>query len=106
MFINTKSGTYAQTEMGHGTALRNIETTATYDPDTETFIINSPTLTSTKWWPGGLGITCNCCVLMANLVIRGKNYGMHPFFVQYRSLEDHSTLPGKTHRYEFAYANT
>ena len=27
-------GTYAQTEMGHGTFLRGLETTATYDPRT------------------------------------------------------------------------
>ena len=46
-------GTYAQTEMGHGTFVRGLETTATYDPETEHFIIHSPTLTSTKWWPGG-----------------------------------------------------
>ncbi|XP_074871003.1 peroxisomal acyl-coenzyme A oxidase 1 isoform X3 [Carettochelys insculpta] len=46
-------GTYAQTEMGHGTHLRGLETTATYDPATQEFILNSPTVTSTKWWPGG-----------------------------------------------------
>ena len=47
-------GTYAQTELGHGTFVRGLETTATYDPETEHFIIHSPTLTSTKWWPGGV----------------------------------------------------
>ena len=46
-------GTYAQTELGHGTFVRGLETTATYDPETQDFIIHSPTLTSTKWWPGG-----------------------------------------------------
>ncbi|XP_070082990.1 peroxisomal acyl-coenzyme A oxidase 1 isoform X4 [Equus caballus] len=46
-------GTYAQTEMGHGTHLRGLETTATYDPETQEFILNSPTVTSIKWWPGG-----------------------------------------------------
>ena len=45
-------GTYAQTELGHGTYIRGLETTATYDPPTEEFVIHSPTLTSTKWWPG------------------------------------------------------
>ncbi|OBS73368.1 hypothetical protein A6R68_12045 [Neotoma lepida] len=47
------TGTYAQTEMGHGTHLRGLETTATYDPKTQEFILNSPTVTSIKWWPGG-----------------------------------------------------
>lgn len=42
-----------QTELGHGTFIRGLETTCTYDPATEEFILNSPTLTSYKWWPGG-----------------------------------------------------
>lgn len=46
-------GTYAQTELGHGTFVRGLETTATFDPDTDEFVAHSPTLTSTKWWPGG-----------------------------------------------------
>lgn len=46
-------GTYAQTELGHGTFVRGLETTATYDPDTQQFVVHSPTLSSTKWWPGG-----------------------------------------------------
>jgi hypothetical protein len=35
-----------------GTFVRGLETTATYDPSTRTFVLNSPTLTSTKWWIG------------------------------------------------------
>lgn len=45
-------GTYAQTELGHGTNLQKLETTATYDSRSQEFVIHSPTLTSTKWWPG------------------------------------------------------
>ena len=32
-------GTYAQTELGHGTFLRGFETKATYDPKTREFIL-------------------------------------------------------------------
>lgn len=46
-------GTYAQTELGHGTFVRGLETTATYDPQTKEFVLNSPSLPSYKWWPGG-----------------------------------------------------
>ncbi|KAH9633522.1 hypothetical protein HF086_013199 [Spodoptera exigua] len=46
-------GSYAQTELGHGTFIRGLETTATYDPATQEFVLHSPTLTSYKWWPGG-----------------------------------------------------
>ncbi len=42
-------GTYAQTELGHGSDLSNLETTATYDPAREEFVLHSPTITSLKW---------------------------------------------------------
>ncbi|XP_078699304.1 peroxisomal acyl-coenzyme A oxidase 1-like [Branchiostoma floridae x Branchiostoma belcheri] len=89
-------GAYAQTEMGHGTFVRGLETTATYDPITQEFVIHSPTLTSTKWWPGGLGKTSNYATVMAQLYTQGKCYGPHNFMVQIRSLEDHRPCPGVT----------
>ncbi|XP_063833408.1 probable peroxisomal acyl-coenzyme A oxidase 1 [Ostrinia nubilalis] len=87
-------GTYAQTELGHGTFIRGLETTATYDAKTEEFILNSPHITSYKWWPGGLGTTVNHCIVVAQLYIDGKNHGIHPFIVQIRDLETHNPLPG------------
>ncbi|KAI8497361.1 Peroxisomal acyl-coenzyme A oxidase 1 [Branchiostoma belcheri] len=89
-------GTYAQTEIGHGTFVRGLETTATFDPKTQEFILNTPTLSASKWWPGGMGKTSNYVVLMAQLYIHGKSYGVHPFMLQIRSLEDHKPLPGVT----------
>lgn len=41
-------GAYAQTELGHGTFVRGLETTATYDPSTKEFVIHSPTITAYK----------------------------------------------------------
>ncbi|KAL3888960.1 hypothetical protein ACJMK2_001319 [Sinanodonta woodiana] len=87
-------GTYAQTELGHGTFLRGLETTATFDPATDEFVINCPTLTSMKYWPGALGKTCNAAVTMAQLHINGKNYGMHAFMTPLRDFETHQPLPG------------
>ncbi|XP_053382363.1 peroxisomal acyl-coenzyme A oxidase 1-like [Mercenaria mercenaria] len=87
-------GTYAQTELGHGTFIRGLETTATYDQDTEQFVINSPTVSSTKYWPGSLGKTSNHVVLMAQLLSQGKCHGIHAFIVQIRSEKDHTPLPG------------
>ncbi|XP_056380447.1 peroxisomal acyl-coenzyme A oxidase 2 isoform X3 [Hyla sarda] len=89
-------GTYAQTELGHGTYLRGLETTATFDPNTQEFIIDTPKITATKWWPGDLGKTCTHAVVQAQLYSNGMKYGMHPFIVPIRSLEDHSSLPGIT----------
>ena len=35
-----------------GSNVRGLETTATYVPSTQEFVMNTPTLTATKWWPG------------------------------------------------------
>ncbi|XP_044765902.1 probable peroxisomal acyl-coenzyme A oxidase 1 [Coccinella septempunctata] len=87
-------GTYAQTELGHGTFIRGLETTATYDPKTEEFILNSPTLTSYKWWPGGLGHSANYAIVVAQLHSLGKCHGIHPFIVQLRDEDTHMPLEG------------
>lgn len=50
-------GTYAQTELGHGTFVRGLQTVAVYDDKARQFVVHSPSLESTKWWPGGLGKT-------------------------------------------------
>ncbi|XP_055529883.1 probable peroxisomal acyl-coenzyme A oxidase 1 [Wyeomyia smithii] len=89
-------GTYAQTELGHGTFIRGLETTATYDEKTKEVVINSPTLSSYKWWPGGLGHTANYCIVIAQLYSKGHCHGIHPFIVQLRDEETHMPLPGIT----------
>nr|XP_023675785.1 peroxisomal acyl-coenzyme A oxidase 1 isoform X1 [Paramormyrops kingsleyae] len=87
-------GTYAQTEMGHGTHIRGLETTATYDPSTQEFVLNSPTVTSIKWWPGGLGKTSNHAVVLAQLHTQGNCHGLHAFLVPIRDMSNHQPLPG------------
>lgn len=82
-------GTYAQTELGHGTFLRGLETTATYDAESEEFVLHSPTLTATKWWPGGLGKTATHAVVMARLFLKGRDHGPHPFVVRLRCAATH-----------------
>ncbi|KIM82062.1 hypothetical protein PILCRDRAFT_820972 [Piloderma croceum F 1598] len=88
-------GCYLQTELGHGTNVSQLETTATYIPETQEFVINSPTLTSRKWWIGALAKTATHGVVQAKLILPGnKDLGPHLFFVQLRSLEDHRLLSG------------
>lgn len=87
-------GTYAQTEMGHGTHLRGLETTATYDPATQEFVLNSPTVSSIKWWPGGLGKTSNHAIVLAQLYTLGNCHGLHAFIVPIRDMNTHLPLPG------------
>ena len=87
-------GTYAQTELGHGTYLRGLETTVTYDIANKNFKVNSNGISGSKWWPGGLGKTATHVVLTARLIIDYKDYGPHHFIVQVRDLETHKALPG------------
>ncbi|KAH8401927.1 hypothetical protein KR009_008720, partial [Drosophila setifemur] len=86
--------TYAQTELGHGTYLRGLETRADFDPKTDEFVLNTPKISSYKFWPGGLGHSSNYCMVMAQLYTNGKAKGPHMFFVQVRDEETHEPLPG------------
>ncbi|KAH7713092.1 Protein F59F4.1 [Aphelenchoides avenae] len=88
--------TYAQTELGHGTNLKKLETTAAYDLKTQEFVLNTPTVTATKWWPGYMGKSANYVVLLAQLYTGGKCHGPHLFWLQIRDLETHRPLKGIT----------
>ena len=83
---------YAQTELGHGSNVRGLETTATLDVSKQEWEIHSPTLTSLKWWPTGM-YACTHALVFAQLIIRGENYGFHGFMVQLRKA-DGTTMPG------------
>ena len=69
-------GCYAQTELGHGSDISKLETTATLDKTTDEFIINSPTITSTKFWPGDLGRHSTHAAVFARLKIDDNDYGV------------------------------
>ncbi|KYK68260.1 acyl-CoA dehydrogenase, middle domain-containing protein [Toxoplasma gondii TgCatPRC2] len=87
-------GTYCQTELAHGSNVSGLETTADFDDKTDEWVLNTPSLQSTKWWPGGLAKSCTHCVCMARLRIHDKDYGVHPFILQVRDLNTHESLPG------------
>ena len=86
-------GCYAQTEMGTGSNVQGLQTTATYDETTEEFIINTPTITAAKFWPGDLGKLANHGCVFARLIIKGESYGIHPFLMRIRD-ESHAPLRG------------
>lgn len=87
-------GCYPQTELGHGSNVSGIETTATFDKLTDEFIINSPTISSTKYWIGGSGIWATHGIVVARLIIDGKEYGNHLFLTQLRALDTQQLMPG------------
>lgn len=72
-------GCFGLTELGHGSNTRGIETIAEYVAETQEFVINSPTRTSMKFWIGNLAWFANMGVMWAQLIIKGKNYGIHAF---------------------------
>lgn len=88
------SGCYAQTEIGHGSNVAGLETTAVFEQETDEFVINTPTPTATKWWPGEMGRHANYAMVFARCIVKDKDYGVHPFLVQTRSLENHRHMPG------------
>ncbi|EDW02147.1 probable peroxisomal acyl-coenzyme A oxidase 1 [Drosophila grimshawi] len=87
-------GTYAQTELAHGTNVRGIETRADYDIRAGEFVLNTPNLEAYKWWPGGMGHTANHAMVVAQLYISGKHKGIQMFIVPLRDADTHMPLPG------------
>ena len=87
-------GCYAQTELGHGSNIAGMETTATLDLKTDEWVIHSPTVTSTKFWPGGLGRSSNHAVVFAKCIVEGSSYGVLPFFVKIRDMDTHLPVRG------------
>lgn len=87
-------GCYAQTELGHGSDVPSLETTATLDKSTDEFVIHTPSIRAAKWWPGDLGNFSTHAIVYAKCIIDGQKYGVMPFIVQIRSTEDFMPLPG------------
>lgn len=87
-------GTFAQTELGHGTYVRGVQTTAAFDPETDEFVINTPCEEATKVWPGAVGYATTHVLVVAQMMIVEKDFGIHTFVVQIRSTKDFKPMPG------------
>ena len=86
-------GCFAMTERGHGSNVRDLETTATFDPEAGEWVVETPHDHAHKEWIGNAAVHGRMATVFAQLVIDGEGYGVHAFVVPIRD-EDGAPMPG------------
>jgi acyl-CoA oxidase len=86
-------GAFAMTEAGHGSDVQHLLTTATYDPETHEFVIDTPVDEAHKEYIGNAADDGRMATVFAQLIVAGEQHGVHALVVPLRN-EDGSLCDG------------
>lgn len=77
-------GSFAMTEGGHGSNVRDLETTATFDTSKDAFILHTPNELARKEYIGNAAVHAQAATVFAQLITNGESHGVHAFVVPLR----------------------
>ena len=77
-------GCFGLTELGYGNNAAEMQTTATYNHETNEFIINTPNTLARKYWITNGALHAHFCIVFARLLINNNDEGIHAFLVSIR----------------------